>query len=64
MKNDNMITSFCGQKHRVSDGKPVAHVCQIVPTKMLIAEKKGDKVSMQAELSQWKNRRSHNGLKG
>jgi hypothetical protein len=64
MKENQIKTSYCGQTHRIIDGKPVQHKCVIIPQAALIAESNGDKVKMQNELNMWKNKRPLNGLKG
>jgi hypothetical protein len=62
MKENQIKTSYCGQVHRM-DGKPISHKCVVIPQAALIAEKNGDKIRMQSELSMWKNKKAHNGLK-
>lgn len=57
------LTSFCGFRHRLSDGKPVDHVCYVIPAEALHAEKAGDLDRFVRILYAWKKRRAHNGLK-
>ncbi len=35
-------TTYCNRAHRMSDGKPIAHECRIIPPKALAAERQGD----------------------
>ncbi len=35
-------TTYCNRGHRLSDGKPVAHECYILPPAALQAEMNGD----------------------
>jgi hypothetical protein len=35
-------TTYCNRGHRLSDGKPVAHECHVLPPKALAAERSGD----------------------
>jgi hypothetical protein len=34
-------TSYCNQGHRLSDGRPIAHECAILPPAALQAEREG-----------------------
>ena len=61
---DIYCTSFCNHGHRMSDGKPVAHECYILPTEALHAERDGDNDRAQEILSRWKKRRIHHGVRG
>jgi hypothetical protein len=35
-------TTYCNRGHRLSDGKPVAHECCVLPPRALEAERAGD----------------------
>jgi hypothetical protein len=39
---DGYCTSYCNKGHRLSDGKPIAHECYILPPSALEAERAGD----------------------
>jgi hypothetical protein len=42
MKDDRIYcTSYCNHGHRLSDGKPVNHMCYILPPKALQLERDG-----------------------
>ncbi len=36
------LTSFCNFYHEIETGKPVGHVCYVLPVKALEAERAGD----------------------
>jgi hypothetical protein len=36
------VTTYCNKAHRMSDGKPVAHNCYVIPPKALELEYVGD----------------------
>ena len=63
MKNDSFCTTFCNHPHRLSDGKPIAHECFVMPTAALHAERAGKVGQAVEELQKWKNRKVHRGLK-
>jgi hypothetical protein len=56
-------TSFCNKGHRLSDGKPVAHECYVLPTEALHAERDGDTGRALDILDAWKKRRTHKGVR-
>lgn len=35
------VTTYCNKPHRMSDGKPVAHECYVLPPAALQAEREG-----------------------
>lgn len=45
------VTSYCNHAHRVSDGKPIAHECHILPAAALKAEM-ADNIPLACELIQ------------
>ena len=65
MAKDDKIycTTFCNHPHRLSDGKPLGHVCYVLPTEALYAEQRGDFDRAQEVLNSWTKRREHHGLK-
>jgi hypothetical protein len=62
-KSDCCIASFCGNVHKMDDGRPVDHKCFILPTEALVAERDGDMKRSWQIMQGWKNRRPHNGLR-
>ncbi len=62
--NATYTTSFCNQEHRLRDGKPVGHECFVLPAEALHAERADETERANTILSNWKNRRKHNGLRG
>lgn len=61
--SERFLTSFCNHPHRMVDGKPIAHECYVLPTAMLVAERRGETESAFEIFQKWKNRRAHKGLK-
>lgn len=63
MKSDSYCTTFCKHAHRLSDGKPIGHECYVLPTAALHAELAGKVGLAVEELSKWKKRKRHSGLR-
>lgn len=55
MESKTYLTSYCNKPHRVSDGKPIAHECRILPVKALQLEMLGDYPGSQRILSNQKH---------
>ncbi len=61
MRKGEVVTSYCGKIHKLSDGKPVRHRCHVMPTEALHAEKNGDRDRYNVLLCGWKKKREYNG---
>jgi hypothetical protein len=61
--SDMYCTTYCNKPHRLSDGKPIAHECYVLPTEALHAEKAGNVSKAVGILGKWKKKRTHRGLK-
>lgn len=62
-KDKYYVTTFCNKAHRLSDGKPLEHECYVLPTELLVAERKGDRRRCEYVMDNWKKRRVHRGVR-
>ena len=56
-------TSFCNHAHRVSDGKPVAHECYVLPPAALAAERRGDFREALQHIAEARPLKTHRGVR-
>ena len=60
---ETFVTSYCDHAHRMSDGFPVGHECDILPPTMLVAERAGDMERAIEVYHEAKPLKSHKGVK-
>ncbi len=58
------VTTFCNRAHQLSDGKPIAHECYVIPPRLLKAEREESPDALKL-WQQWSSshRVSHRGVK-
>jgi len=61
---NSYVTTYCNHPHRLSDGKPIAHNCYVLPPEALEAERNGDTDRAIELLQKAKPLIEHRGIKG
>jgi hypothetical protein len=56
-------TSYCNRAHRLRDGKPIAHVCYVLPPSALDSERHGDVAEAIRRIESAKPLRVHRGVR-